>query len=590
MQEVDRHQSVRGGPLLSDVVGLSEVARRSALHSCLMLREASMSSDDQTNTNLDDALRKVDVIKGVSWSIVMSVLVVLDGRPDSVPFASFGQGDLATDPVSGDAFFGLSEFIRTLSVSTSSFTHVAVTKAHRDSDVRGAADIEGYRFDEHDLSVYDVIFLFGVAGPGGTDAPMSDAELVALATFMDGGGGVFATGDHEDLGVELSGRVPRVRSMRKWYYPSPGPHGEPVAPPALGVERIETTQPGHDALVRFDDQSDDIPQPLSLRWYTQGNAFGKLTYPHPLLCAPAGPIQVMPDHMHEGEVIEPWDTEATLSFADQSFVEYPVSEDGVRPLPEIVAWGNVLAETNLSTEPAHVGDPQNVARARSFGVVGAYDGHRAGVGRVAVHSTWHHFFDINLIGDPVAEFPKTEGFNASSEGVAALEAIRAYYRNLVTWLARPTSQRRIFVTAAWYALRVQPLNMLVNTRRRYSQSDLMHIGALAIQSIGRFIPQCALIPLVVGFHEPLVPDPTDLQLVDPRLLVQAALGGAIIALGRERVSLLGMEDEHQLLERVVRVSTDGSAIGLQGLGKQIGDHADRLKCLAEGLVATGGRL
>jgi hypothetical protein len=31
---------------------------------------------------------------------------------------------------------------------------------------------------------YDEIFLFGVAGPGETDATMSGAELKALATFM----------------------------------------------------------------------------------------------------------------------------------------------------------------------------------------------------------------------------------------------------------------------------------------------------------------------------------------------------------------------------------------------------------------------
>src|SRR5258708_6161783 len=91
--------------------------------------------------------------------------------------------------------------------------------------------------------------------------------LVGIRAFvvMDGGGGVFATGDHEDLGVVLNGRVPRVRSMRKWYWPNPGPLGEPIAPDALGTGRIETTQPGHnETFIHFDDQSDDIPQPLTL--------------------------------------------------------------------------------------------------------------------------------------------------------------------------------------------------------------------------------------------------------------------------------------------------------------------------------------
>jgi len=423
------------------------------------------------------------------WHVLSGIeaLVVLDGKVHSGHYASFGAGDLSTDPTSGDDYFGLSEFVGTLTSSTPHFTSIRVTKAHRDTDIRGAADIEHFRFDQHNLSAYDVIFLFGVAGPGETDAIMSEPELAALATFMDGGGGVFATGDHEDLGVVLNGRVPRVRSMRKWYYPSPGPLGEPVAPPAIGVDRIETTQPGHsETFVHFDNQSDDIPQPLELRRYSlRQNLFLDLVYPHPLLCGPRGAIEVMPDHMHEGQVIEPWDTEATLTFAGKSFAEYPASARGDRPLPEIVAWGRVLAEVDVSTEEAHVGDPGHVASARRFGVVGAYDGHRAGVGRVAVDSTWHHFFDINLIGDPLAPFPKTEGFTASSSGIEVLEAIRSYYRNLATWLARPGAQSRVFASAAWYSLRTQPLAMIVSPRRVYSHADVMSIGALALKNIYR---------------------------------------------------------------------------------------------------------
>jgi hypothetical protein len=452
-----------------------------------------MSPDDRTTETLDGTLQDNDVIKRPNWRVGIRALVVLDGRPSTPHYASFGQGDLSTDPFNGDAFFGLSEFIHTLSVSTPHFARVSVTKAHRDTDVRGAAHIEHYRFDQHDLSLYDVIFLFGVASLEETEA-MSDAELIALATFMDGGGGVFATGDHEDLGVELNGHLPRVRSMRKWHLGPEPPLGAPEAPPALGVERIDTTQPGHnESFAYFDNQSDDIPQPLEVRRYSrQEGPLRERTYPHPLLCGPRGTIEVMPDHMHEGEVIEPWDPDAKLTFGGTSFVEYPRDARGVRPLPEIIAWGEVLAERNISTEPTHAVDDA-VARARSFGVVGAYDGHRAGVGRVAVHSTWHHFFDINLIGDPVAPFPKTQGFNASPAGIEALEDIRSYYRNLVTWLARPRTQMRMFASAAWHALHAQPLNMIVNPRQTYSHDDLMRIGTLAESNILRSVPQCSVI-------------------------------------------------------------------------------------------------
>lgn len=112
-----------------------------------------------------------------------------------------------------------------------------------------------------------------------------------------------------------------------------------------------------------------------------------------------------------------------------------------------------MGETIVSTEDTHVDDPTHIANARSFGVVGAYDGHRVGVGRVTVDSTWHHFFDINLIGDPVAPFPKTQGFKASADGLLALGHIEAYFRNIGVWLARPGSLTKLFGAAAWFVLR-----------------------------------------------------------------------------------------------------------------------------------------
>jgi hypothetical protein len=528
------------------------------------------------------------------WLVGIRALVVMDGRPHSGHYASFGPGDLSTDPTSGDAYFGLSEFINTLTSSAPYFNRVFVTKAHRDTDVRGAADIEHFRFDQHDLSRYDEIFLFGVAGPGETDAPMSDSELAALAAFMDGGGGVFATGDHEDLGVVLNGRVPRVRSMRKWYWPNPGPLGEPIAPDALGTGRIETTQPGHnETFIHFDDQSDDIPQPLTLRWYTwREGLFFSQKYPHPLMCGPRGAIKVAPDHMHEGEVIEPWDTGTTLTFAGQSFVEYPAASDGTQPLPQIVAWGRVLPETDTSTEGAHTGDPNDIAQVRTFGVVGAYDGHRAGTGRVAVDSTWHHFFDINLIGDPIAPFPKTEGFSASPAGVQALEDIRAYFRNLATWLARPGALTRVFAGAAWYALRTQPLAMIMHARRPYTYNDFVDIGAIALKNIYRIAPPCSVLvsflpyfvdgPVKVIPPDPWAgPQPGD-PAVDPTLFLRAGLGGAIAALAVERERMLKLDPE-EAAEVVVRIVREGITKGMHGLGSELGHYADSLGRLANGL-------
>ena len=541
-----------------------------------------------------DTIREIEHI----WPLLsgIRVLVVMDGIAGSGHYASFGPGDQSTNPLSGGAYFGLSEFIHTLTTST--FPTIFVTKAHRDTDVRNAQDIANFRFDQHDLSVYDVIFLFGVAGVGETVAPMSDPELVALATFMDGGGGVFATGDHADLGVELNGRVPRVRSMRKWYFPNTGPLGEPVAPPPIGTARIETTQPGHnETFLHFDDQSDDIPQPLTLRWYSQNvNIFTARRYPHALLCGPNGPITVAPDHMHEGEVILPWDVDATLTFGGQHFVEYPTSPTGDRPLPEIVAWGKVLMETNTSTESAHIGDPTHIAQGRTFGVVGAYDGHRAGVGRVAVDSTWHHFFDINLIGDPIAPSPKTLGFNASSDGQKVLADIQAYFKNLVVWLARPNALKRVFASAALFTLRSQPLAMIVDGRTKYTFSDLTEIGDLALKNIYRLIPPCSALVLILPYFvagpvRVFPPDPwakvgpKDLSFVDPLIYLRTALGHAIAALAVERDRLF-QADPEEAVARIVRVVEHGVATGMRGLGDELEHYAESIGRVAKGLKGS----
>jgi len=525
----------------------------------------------------------------------IKVLLVMDGRVYSSHYASFGPGDQSADPSSGDAYFGLSEFVRALTGGP--FPRFAVTKAHRDTDVNGAADIEHFTFDSVDLSVYDEIWLFGVAAPSGTDNPMTDSELIALTNFMNGGGGVFATGDHENLGVELNGRVPRVRSMRKWYYPDPGPLGEPAAPPAIGPTRIETTQrEAGESFTHFDDQSDDIPQPLTLRWYSiPTSPFTIARYPHPLMCGLKGPIVVAPDHMHEGEVITPWDLNATLDFDGQDFVEYPSDGQGRQWPPEIVAWGHVVPETITSTEGAHIGDPTDVAIPRTFGVVGAYDGQRVGVGRVVVDSTWHHFFDINLIGDPIAPFPKTLGFKWSPTGQAALADIETYYRNIAYWIARPRILGLMFPALAWAALTSQPLNMIVNPTGSYRYDDIVRIGALGLESVHRYLPPCSVVVLlwqylVEGPVRVLPPDPWagpsdhgDPVFVDPTALVQATLGGAVVALARERAEIEGLPAE-EAVRSLRQVAARGVTHGLRELGAGIGRYGAGLVEIARSWV------
>jgi hypothetical protein len=388
--------------------------------------------------------------------------------------------------------------------------------------------------------------------------------------------------------------VPRVRSMRKWWYPNPGPNGEPVAPPPVGSTRIETTQlPPGQTQVFFDDQSDDIPQPLNLRWYANTWSWFVLSlYPHPVMCGVKGPITVAPDHMHEGEVITPWDLNATLTFAGQNFVEYPADGQGRQWPPQIIAWGQVLAETNVSTEGAHVGDPTDIASPRSFGVVGAYDGQRVGIGRVVVDSTWHHFFDINLIGDPIAPAPKTMGFKASASGQAALAQIENYYRNIAFWIARPGALWRLFPAIAWAALKSQPLNMIVNSQHKYDYGDMLRIGALGRDNLCRFLPPCTIIIILwqylVEGPVPIVPpdpwagppiDPGDPVFVDPVAMVEATLGASVIALEAERAAIEKMEPQ-KAAEAITRTVNKGVEHGLRELGRDMARYAEGLEKIA----------
>jgi len=359
--------------------------------------------------------------------------------------------------------------------------------------------------------------------------------------------------------------------------------------------RIETTQQeAGQTFAFFDNQSDAIPQPIRPRMYAFGGLFWFYEYPHPLLCGPRGPITVLPDHMHEGEVIEPWDLSASFTFAGRTFKEYPTNAQGHQERPQIVAWGTVVPETNEATEAAHVGDPNNVAIERSFGDIGAYDGHRVAVGRVAVDSTWHHFFDINLIGDPVAPFPKNEGFKATPDGEKALADIEAYYRNTGMWIARHTTQSRLFGAEAWCALHSQPLNMLVSTRRSYSTEERMIIGSLALRNLVRHIPPCGilvnLLSTIVDGPVPIVPPaPWDHpqpgeSVIDPSLLMRAALGESVLALAQRRQEIERMEPE-RAIEEISRVTNEGVGAGLRRLGGDVVHYARGLEQLGRGLGA-----
>lgn len=396
----------------------------------------------------------------------VKILIVTDG------FASFGVND-----------FGMRALLGILATPPNPWVRFEVTKAHRRFDP--VAHISEFRFDAVDLSGYDQIWLFGVERAGDE---ISETELRAIAQFMDGGGGVFAAGDHEDLGVAMCGRIPRVRNMRKWYWPNPGPNGEPVAPKVDGPDRHDTLSVGNDPGVQFDDQSDDIPQRITPRLYSSGpwNPYFHRSYPHPLLCSPRGVIRVLPDHPHEGECYEPTDLSASFTFDGYTTTEYPAGA-----APEVIAWSTIHGGRTSS-------DVKGFLNPRRFGAIGAYDGHRVGIGRVSVDATWHHFFDVNLIGelgdpDPI----KGVGFNATPAGHAVYEEIKVYFRNIGVWLAREATQKRMWQGALWWARWHHVLAMDVrptylSDMATLDLGELLRIGREARDVLGRVTSQCTV--------------------------------------------------------------------------------------------------
>lgn len=492
--------------------------------------------------------------------------------------------------------FGLRTFVESL-LTTGGYVRFQITLAHIYSAPPGAmmedhaaiaGRISNFKFDNaahFAPDKYDVVFLFGIAtsfGGRGNGYPansLSDAELQALALFQNSGGGLFATGDHGALGEPLCHRVARARSMRIWDHTSLNPAVDEVS--MGGPRRNDTNRLGHDATSEFDDQSDDIPQPLTPKMYSVVNGIFRYSFPHPLLCGPRGVIRVFPDHPHEGECIAPNDTSQPLAYTAPIGPEYPNATDaGPKPVPEVIATLHVLAGTTSGGK-----DP---TQAHSFGGICAYDGHRAGVGRVVTDSTWHHFVNVNLIGDTnamPASNPKRQGFLASAAGQTVLDDIKAYFRNLAVWLARPANISCMRSRLLWslvYNDRV--LEAVLTTRQvqlpQLSTKTLWLIGKHARDVLGRYASRCQsrriileLFPIEWVQRFPQI-DPwgglkqeelaTDgVPWLDLEPLLDVTLGGALVAIN-EKFGIPGQQDVEKLRDRDINgVAERGAAAALE---------------------------
>ena len=383
--------------------------------------------------------------------------------------------------------FGLAELLNVLAVAPGPWVRFTVTTAHRENDP--SAMLKNFRFDAEDLSEYDQIWLFGVER---LPSYLSDAELRKISEFMAAGGGVFATGDHEDLGGGLCARIPRVRNMRMWHWPAGGPNGEPVAPNVNESDRHDTLTRRAAETIIFDHQSDDVPQEiLPVLYIRLIGLLRKISYPHPVLCGPRGIIKQMPDHPHEGHCYKPSDLHRSFTFSGATFEEYPNAADGSKPEPQVIAQSRHAARTP--------NDEKGNLNPKTFGSIAVYDGHKAKIGRVLVDATWHHFFNINLTGRPTAPDPYRLGFYGSPAGLDAYEDIKAYFRNIAVYLSRPTQIAKMRLRALWWVRfddRIA-MDLRLNHFRDLSVADRLteyiRIGIMARDVLGRLASRCQIV-------------------------------------------------------------------------------------------------
>ena len=313
-----------------------------------------------------------------------------------------------------------------------------------------------------------------IAGP----FELTDAEVLRLAEWMDGGGGVFAVGDHSILGASLCHRIPRVRTMRRWT------HADGV-PENYGPRRNQTVKPGPDAY----PEEDLVLQPVELAYVQTVShlPFGVMHRPHPLMCTKYGPIQHFPDHLHEGEVVpeDEVQLDRALGIPGYDKPEYPsavpaflpfastdVGTISPRPRPQVIAYGRTTNPLVVGGRPEEGSDAlyRLVSLGfKRFGLVSVYDGDRANVGRVVCDSTWHHWFSYNL--DGIARAGNTDFAKMTS-----------YYRNVALWLASPEKRREITLSAVW--------TMLMSPMTFAGRRTAWEMGERATELLNEWVSPC----------------------------------------------------------------------------------------------------
>lgn len=467
--------------------------------------------------------------------------------------------------------FGLKELIAKSLLPTEGNWELEITTARRFDDDDNCTENKDFRFDVDPFGIehFDEVWLFGQLGENDPEKLLLPTELAVLSDFMNAGGGVFATGDHADLGFALCGNIPRVNSMRKWSFKG---SSSLRAPGKEDNTRIDTLREGYDLGFQMDDQSDTVPQEIRPKFFS--NPGGKGSHPHPLLADRGFAITVLPDHMHEGECVVPKDLTKVIRIAGRpSFPEYPKlrGHKSARLAPEVVAistsaGGYLRSEAGKDIPPV---EP------RSFCIIVAYDGHCvetvnengvSKIGRVVVDASFHHFLDINLNGTGSNSSDRKGFYNSDGKPTKDYESFKKYYRNIVTWLLPPNRQFEYYQSLLFHLRYNSALIEELLPVPHPSWDDVIYAGIVTRKAISERFSQAAAIQCAIAMLGAITPPvnttiekfinpwlPSDLSTVKSNPLIESDFFVHVI-LG---IAMMGMADElpadhHQAVEKLSR--------------------------------------
>jgi len=376
--------------------------------------------------------------------------------------------------VNGFGLYILRELITHDDSDMATFEITLVTRHHPPDALARVVDGEAVTPGPHGhelltserLANYDQVWFFGGRYANTTtdqQNELTDSEVAALEAWMKAGG-VLMTGDHANrrrddvdpelnellnLGRAIGHRVPRAGKLRRWEGPPSLTDYEIAGHVTHPYNTQLRTHAGAEGDPLAEDH-DEWPQRLALTTYPAPSPWPFDVAPygervHPLFCGRDAPIDVFPDHMHEGHL---------QHLGGLPAAEWPSSPSGEQPRPEVVARGT---NTHISGPP--------------IDLVIAYDGSSAGAGRIVADSTWHHYFNFNLVGFP-------------PDG-PVLRQIAQYYVNLAIWLCPPEKRSAIACYKRWKIANDPVVQMAVG-------SSMIALGRAATSVARRTLGPCAM--------------------------------------------------------------------------------------------------